>query len=216
MPIKRPAKQQHSGFDNLSLEDIYFINFSDPTLYMLIRLLLVCALIMVLIYLVQQFKRKSAPRQKILKWQLGLGLLALMLIVLAATGRIHWIGAMFVTLLAFFRQLIPLLLKWSPAIKHLYQHYQQHSQKQYSQKQHSQKQQSHSRQNHQQQNRSAGNNSDGLQRKEALHILGLDETATRDDIIRAHRKLMQKVHPDRGGSAELAAQVNRAKDILLG
>ena len=97
----------------------------DTTFSMLIRLLLVCALIVVLVFLVQQFQRKSAARQKILKWQLVLGLVALMLIVLAATGRIHWLGAIFATLLAFFRQLIPLLLKWSPAIKQLYQHYQQ-------------------------------------------------------------------------------------------
>jgi glucan phosphoethanolaminetransferase (alkaline phosphatase superfamily) len=177
---------------------------------MLIRLLLVCALIVVLVFLVQQFQRKSAARQKILKWQLVLGLVALMLIVLAATGRIHWLGAVFATLLAFFRQLIPLLLKWSPAIKQLYQHYQQ--QKHSSNNQHSSNQNSHN----QQQNRPPNNPGGNMQRKEALQILGLNETATRDDIIKAHRKLMQKVHPDRGGSAELAAQVNRAKDILLG
>lgn len=178
---------------------------------MLIRLLLVCALIVVLVLLVQQFRRKSAAGQKILKWQLVLGLVALMLIVLAATGRIHWLGAVFATLLAFFRQLIPLLLRWSPAIKQLYQHYYQQKQQQHH---HQQQQQNH---NHNQQNhRTTANNSGTMQRKEALQILGLDETATRDDIIKAHRKLMQKVHPDRGGSAELAAQVNRAKDILLG
>lgn len=51
---------------------------------------------------------------------------------------------------------------------------------------------------------------------EALAVLGLNEEATREDIITAHRKLIQKLHPDRGGNDYLAAQINQAKDLLLG
>lgn len=54
-----------------------------------------------------------------------------------------------------------------------------------------------------------------LGRAEALAVLGLPEGATRDQIVQAHRQLIQKLHPDRGGSAALAAQVNLAKDVLL-
>jgi len=55
-----------------------------------------------------------------------------------------------------------------------------------------------------------------MTRQEALAILGLPESASEDEIRAAHRRLIVRVHPDAGGSAELAARINRAKDVLLG
>lgn len=55
----------------------------------------------------------------------------------------------------------------------------------------------------------------GMTREQALGILGLREGATREEIIAAHRRLMQKLHPDHGGSDFLAAQLNEAKRVLL-
>lgn len=55
-----------------------------------------------------------------------------------------------------------------------------------------------------------------LNETEALNLLGLTAEATRDDIIKAHRKLMLKHHPDRGGDPKMAARLNAARSFLLG
>ncbi len=70
----------------------------------------------------------------------------------------------------------------------------------------------------QQQNRQrsgGADNSDELSLEDAWEILGLQPGASREEILKAHKRMMVRVHPDKGGSNYLASKINRARDLLL-
>ena len=54
-----------------------------------------------------------------------------------------------------------------------------------------------------------------MPRDEAAKLLGIDPAADSEAVLDAHRRLIAKVHPDTGGSAELAARINQARDTML-
>lgn len=126
-------------------------------------------------------------RQEKTQWTLILLILGLGL--LAVTGRLNWLGLVVAALVGTVRVLTPWLLRLLPLAQQVL-------------KAKNQQPPSESRKT--------------MSRVEALEILGLQEGVTREDIIEMHRKLIQKLHPDRGGNTYLASKINQARDCLLG
>jgi len=118
--------------------------------------------------------------------------------LLAATGHLNVITAMIAGAVALLPRAMQ-LLKYLPFVSRLYQ---QHGQQ--------------NAQNQQQSQSTPPRGKQTMSIEEAQEVLGLKPGCTKEDIIQAHRRMMQKVHPDRGGSDFLAAQINTAKDVLLG
>ena len=67
----------------------------------------------------------------------------------------------------------------------------------------------------QSENANRNTSSGDLSTAEAAEILGVNDNASEDDVLRAHRQLINKVHPDKGGNNYLASLLNRARDTLL-
>jgi DnaJ homolog subfamily C member 19 len=136
-----------------------------------------------------------APRSN--GYSLWLTLAAIVLVVglaiLAATGRLHWLAAAAAAVAPFLRRGIG-MLRYLPLLRSWF---------------------GSGRQAGAQGSRAAGGGTGLPSRAEALEILGLGTQPTREEIIAAHRRLIQKLHPDRGGTAFLAAQLNAAKERLL-
>ena len=141
-------------------------------------------------------KAKGEQRKKMIMWSLIGGVLAV-LGLLAITGHLNVITAMIAGAVALLPRAMQ-LLKYLPFINRMYQqHGQQNAQ-------------------NQQQSQPPPRGKQAMSTEEAMEVLGLKAGYTQEDVKQAHRRMMQKVHPDRGGSDYLAAQINQAKDILLG
>ena len=127
---------------------------------------------------------------------------------LAATGRLHWLTAVIAAIVPFMRRIFG-LLRFLPLFGRLFSQYRGRA-----------GQSGHGGQGGQGgQGGGAGGNAAGaaasMNRTRALEVLGLGPKPTREEIIGAHRRLIQKLHPDRGGSNYLAQQLNEAKKTLL-
>lgn len=236
---------------------------------MLGRLVLLIAFLIAAVTIIQLFRKTPASQLKGLYWKFGLSAIAIVLVLLALTGRIHWIGAAIGAALPFIRQAIPQLIRYFPLFQQLRRSQPQppprggnasqvdtrilkmtldHDSNRlsgevisgpYAGKQldgleleqlkdllaycHREEKESakllmtylNHRFGNDWQQQTPPKQEGPLDEESAYAILGLKKGANKEDIIAAHRRMMQKVHPDRGGSDYLAAQINQAKDLLM-
>ncbi len=154
------------------------------------RLILLLAIAFVVYILFRRAQATAVEKRRAEYIKLGLGVVVLVVIGLTLTGRMHWVGAAITGLLVAARQLLPTLARFFPMLASL--------------------RSKAGPQDHTRPPRKGPN----MSPEEALAVLGLEAGATEAEIIAAHRSMMQKNHPDRGGSDYLAAQINQAKDTL--
>lgn len=64
-------------------------------------------------------------------------------------------------------------------------------------------------------NKGPARNTSAMDKSQARTILEVQADASNEEITMAHKRLMSKHHPDKGGSTYLASQINQAKDVLL-
>ncbi len=119
------------------------------------------------------------------------------LAMLAATGRLHWLAAVGAAVLPFLRRGFS-LVRYLPFLGRLYRQFNP--------------------------NANPGQGPGGEQRssapdvmtpQQARAVLDLGPDASKQDVVDAHRRLMTKIHPDKGGSTFLAQQLNEAKRVLI-
>ena len=143
------------------------------------------------ILMVGMFWIKAIPAQRrsFAIFKLLILLLIAIIVILTITGRLHWIGALLASFFLLFKK-YNFIFRAIPFVQRFFKN------------------------SHQRQNRNPQDPSQ-MTRQKAFDILGLKEGCSQEDIIKAHRKLMQKLHPDQGGSDYLAAQINEARAYLL-
>lgn len=156
----------------------------------MLRVLVFAIFVTLAVITYAQYKQLPPEQKRKLLWRVGSGIFLGLLILLVITGRMHWIGAVLGALLPFARGAFGLITQLLPYwLRRKQQPVTPQSQ--------------------------ILSNID-----EAMEVLGLkgdiqNGEVTANMVNDAHRHLIQKLHPDRGGNDYLAAKINQARDLLL-
>lgn len=168
----------------------------------MIRVLLLVIVITLGFILYKKYQKLPPAQQRKMLWRMATGGFIGLLVLLVATGRMHWVGAVLGALLPFVRIAFGLLMQVLPMWL---------QRKQAA---------SNSQDNPEGKREQPAANTATISVSEALEVLGLkgdlkSGAISREMINNAHRSLIQKLHPDRGGNDYLAAKINQARDTLL-
>ena len=156
------------------------------------RIILLLAVGLVGYLLWRQYQRQPPELRRKALLRGGFYSLLGIILLLVVTGRAHWLLAAATAALPLLKLLFGLALRAWPFLQTLRRKNQPPPQQQ------------------------AGAGSSGeLSQQEAFQLLGLQPGASRQAIIDAHKRLIQKLHPDRGGNDYLASKLNAARDLLL-
>ena len=159
------------------------------------RILILIAGLVVAIYLWAWLKSRYQQQGRPFAIKATLVGCALLLIALAGAGKIHWLGAVLASTLAAIRFFLPILFRSLPILAPFLKRANADQAKAKA--------------------KAKADDDSDMTKEEAFAILGLDNTATEEEIVMAHRRLIQKLHPDTGGNEYLATQLNLAKDVLI-
>lgn len=163
--------------------------------------LLVIAVIGALIYWLKRWQKVPPEKRKKFLRQSVLWSTAAVVLGLVVAGRAHWLMGVLAALLALAGRAVQ-LAQFVPVFKKIFG-------------------EAHAKSDQNTAHDAGGANDQtahqqgAMSRQQAADLLGIDINASPDEIRTAHKKLMQKIHPDRGGSDALAKQINEAKRLLL-
>lgn len=167
---------------------------------MIVKLALALILIAILWTLLRRYGRLTEEQRKEALKRWALPAVIALFVLLAVTGHLNWLFAAVASVFALVKTMLPSLLRFLPMLAQLKKGTSTEDQAR-----------------HEGAGRGNGSTQANAEMnlKQARETLGTEPGAGREEIIQAHRKLVQRVHPDRGGSAYLTQQINLARDVLL-
>lgn len=163
----------------------------------MLKILLFAVIVTLIIIGSARYKKMTPEQQRRTMWQMGTGIFFCVLLLLVITGKMHWIGAAIGALIPFVRNAYSLVSQALPLWL---------ARKKFQQDKTTQEPPKPA--------------PIAMATQEALDVLGLSGDIAKGEIDEtmiqeAHRRLIQKLHPDRGGNDYLAAKINQARDLLL-